>query len=87
MIKNGVGIVGVLLISALLLTPILKLLAIAAVYKLTAVLTEPLGSRTVSDCMNELGNTIAFLAVILLLTGILFLIFMTILISIGGADW
>ncbi len=86
-IKNGVGIIGLLLIVALLLVPILKLLAIAAIYKLTAVLTEPIGSKVISDCMNELGNTIVFLAAVLFLTGILFLIFMTILISIGSGDW
>lgn len=82
-IKNSIGIVGLLLILSLLLVPLLKLLAIALVYKVTAALVEPIGNKVVSDCLNELGTTVITLGVVVMLGGMLFLIFLTILIGIG----
>lgn len=84
-IKNGVGILGLLVILTLLILPLLKIAAIALVYKITSMIIEPIGNRTVSDCMNEVGNTVITLAVVLFLCAVMFLIFLTILISIGSA--
>lgn len=84
MIKNGIGIFGLLLILTLLLIPLLKLVAIAVVYKIVAVIAEPIGSKRIAVCMDELGSTIITLAIILLLGAILFLIFLSILIAMGS---
>lgn len=86
MIKSSVGLIGIILILSVLLIPILKILAIALIFKLTAILTEPLGNPSLSDCMDELGTTMLFMMAILLLTGILFLLFLTILIHIGNVS-
>ncbi len=85
MIKNGIGIFGLLVILTLLLIPLLKLVAIAIVYKIAAVIAEPIGSKKISVCLDEIGNTIITLAVVLLLGAILFLIFLSVLIAMGTA--
>ncbi|MGI6752523.1 MAG: stage III sporulation protein AE [Anaerovoracaceae bacterium] len=86
-IKNAIGIVGLLAILSLLLIPLLKLMAIALIYKVAAVLIEPIGNQIISDCLNEVGNTVIIMGVVVLLSAILFLIFLTILISMGTAPW
>ncbi|MEA4988845.1 MAG: stage III sporulation protein AE [Anaerovorax sp.] len=83
MIKNGIGVFGLILILTILLIPLLKLVAIAIVYKVVAVIAEPIGSKRIAVCMDEIGNTIITLAVVLLLGAILFLIFISILIAMG----
>lgn len=82
LIKNGIGIFGLVLLLSLLLTPLVKIAVVALVYKLTAVLTEPIGNKPVSDCLNEVGNTVVLLGAVLLLATILFLVFLAILINI-----
>ncbi|MGI6731266.1 MAG: stage III sporulation protein AE [Anaerovoracaceae bacterium] len=86
LIKNGVGIFGLLIIITLLIVPMLKILAIALVFKVTAIIIEPIGTKTISDCLSEVGSTVITLAVILLLGAIMFLIFLTIIIGIGGGS-
>lgn len=83
-IKNGIGIFGMIIILTLLLIPMIKIIVVAIVFKLTAVVIEPIGNKTISDCLNEIGNTVIILAVILFLGAMMFLIFLAIIIGIGG---
>lgn len=86
MIKSGIGIFGVLAIVTVLSVPIIKLAAIALIYKLTAAAIEPLGDEKVTDCMNEMGNAVMILAVLMFLTALMFLIFISMIIGFGGSS-
>lgn len=85
-IKNGIGIFGLIIILTLLIIPLIKILAVAVVYKITAIIIEPIGNKTISDCLNEVGNTVITLAIILFLGAMMFLIFLSIIIGIGGGS-
>ncbi len=85
-IKNGVGIFGLIIILTLLIIPMLKILAVALVFKVSAVIIEPIGSKAISDSLNEVGNTVITLSVILLLVAMMFIIFLSIIIGIGGGS-
>ncbi|MFV0516803.1 MAG: stage III sporulation protein AE [Aminipila sp.] len=85
-IKNGISIFGVILVIGLLAIPLLKLLAIAVIYKVTAIVIEPIGNKQISGCMNEMGNSVITMAVILFLGALMFLVFLTIIIGIGGGS-
>ncbi|MEL7655987.1 MAG: stage III sporulation protein AE, partial [Bacillota bacterium] len=85
-IKNGIGIFGLIIILTLLIIPMIKILAVAFVFKLTAVVIEPIGNKTISDCLNEVGNTVITLAIILFLAAMMFVIFLAIIIGIGGGS-
>lgn len=85
-IKNGIGIFGLIVIMSLLIIPLIKIIAVAMVYKITAIIIEPIGNKTVSDCLNEVGNSVITLAVILFLSALMFLVFLSIIIGIGGGS-
>lgn len=85
-IKNGIGIFGVLIILTLLCIPMLKILAVALVFKVTAVIIEPIGSKNISDCLSDVGNTVITLAVILFLAAMMFIVFLAVIIGIGGGS-
>lgn len=84
-IKNSIGVFGLIIIIAMMAVPLLKLLAVALIYKITAALVEPIGNKVISDCLNEMGNTVITMGVIVFLGAILFIIFLSIIISIGSA--
>ena len=84
-IKNSIGIFGLIVIILLIALPLIKVLAVALVYKVTAALVEPIGNKVIADCLNEMGNTVILLAVVMFLCAVLFIIFISILISIGTA--
>jgi stage III sporulation protein AE len=85
-IKNGLGIFGLIIILTLLIIPMIKILAVALVFKISAVVIEPIGNKTISDCLNEVGNTVITLAVILFLVAMMFIIFLSVIIGIGGGS-
>lgn len=85
-IKNGIGIFGLMIIITLLVIPMIKILAVALVFKISAVVIEPIGNKTISDCVNEVGNTVITLAIILFLVAMMFIIFLSIIIGIGGSS-
>lgn len=74
-LKNGVGIAGVIILVLLLMSPLIKTLAIAAVFKFTAIMLEPMGDPKISDCMDNMGQAAVILASLLTLSSIMFIIF------------
>ena len=59
-------------------------MSICIVYKITAIVAEPIASSSISDSLNELGNSAMTMTVILGLGALMFLVFITILIGMGG---
>lgn len=84
LIKNSIGLLGIVIILCLLVMPVIKMLAIALIYKITAVLSEPVSAKNISATLNEMGSSVITMTVILGLSALMFLIFLTIIISIGG---
>ncbi|HBG22361.1 MAG TPA: stage III sporulation protein AE, partial [Peptococcaceae bacterium] len=64
-IKNGMGIIGALGILLMCALPVVKILSVAVMYRLAAVLMEPIGAEQISENLHLLGNLlfIAFGAV------------------------
>ena len=83
-IKSTVGVVGIIILILALLTPVIKLTAIAVIYKLTAIISQLLGENRISDSLNDTGTSIILTGVIIALTCFMFLIFLAVIISIGG---
>lgn len=86
-IKSAAGLFGITAVLVIISVPILKLAAAAAVYKLAAAVTEPLGNDNISDCMSEMGNTVITLAVVVFLVALMFLIFIAMFAGFGGGGF
>ena len=86
LIKNTVGLIGIIIIITLLILPIVKMLAIAMIYKVTAVISEPIIDNKISDSLNELGTAAVTMTVVLGAGALMFLIFITILMNMGGGS-
>ena len=84
LIKNAIGVAGILLILALLVLPILKILAVAVIYKITAIAAEPVASKNISDSLSELGSAAITMTVVLSIGALMFLIFIAIIMGMGG---
>lgn len=86
LIKNAVGLIGIIIILSLLALPVIKILAVAAVYKITAIAAEPVTSKNISDCLNEIGTAAVTMTVVLSTGAVMFLIFITIIMGMGGGS-
>lgn len=86
LIKNTVGLIGIIIIISLLIMPIIKMLAIAVIYKITAIISEPISDNKISDSLNEIGTAAITMTVVLGAGAFMFLIFITVLMNMGGGS-
>lgn len=82
LLKNAVGIVGVLIILFIALFPALKIAVIALIYKLTAAILQPLGGGPVVESLQTISKFMMYiLACLLIVTLMFFLSIVIILIA------
>ncbi len=85
-IKSAIGVIGIIVILSLLILPVAKILAIAVVYKIIAIAAEPVASKNISDSLNEIGTAAITMTVVLGVAALMFLIFITIIMGLGGGS-
>lgn len=83
-IKSVVGIFGIIMLILLLLVPLIKIIVIAVIYKLTAALAEPITDSKISGGLNDMGSCLISIGAIMFFTSLLFIMFITTIIKIGG---
>ena len=82
-IKNAIGLWGVLLLLVLLLFPLIKLAAVIFVYRAASVLIEALTEKVIASCLDDIASAVTTLAVLYTLMGILFIVFVSVLVALS----
>lgn len=86
LIKNAIGIMGMIVILSVLVIPIIKILSIAVIYKVIAIAAEPIATKNISDSLNEIGTAAITMTVVLAVGALMFLIFITVIMGMGGGS-
>ncbi len=84
LIKNAIGIAGVVAIFYIMLMPLLKILCLAIIYKLAGAMIQPVEDGQIAGCLNDLGNSIMMVFAVVASTGLLFFFTMSILVAVGN---
>lgn len=85
LLKNAIGLSGVLVLGAIVLFPVIKILVIAIMYRLAAALLQPLGESLMADTLEDMaGNLFLVFAAV---TSVAIMFFLTITIIIGAANF
>jgi len=84
LIKNAVGIAGVVVISAIMLIPLLKIITLAFIYKLAGALIQPIGDGQMVNCLNGLGNNLLLIFAAVATVGLLFFFVITIIVGVAN---
>ena len=83
-IKSAVGLIGIVIIISMLAMPVIKIMAVAVIYKITAIAAEPVANKNISDSLNEIGTSAVTMTVVLAAGALMFLIFITAIMLMGG---
>lgn len=84
LVKNAVGIAGMLVIILTMAIPLLKIISLALIYKLAGALIQPVNSGQLSDCLNGLGNSLIALFGAVATVGLLFFFAVAIVVGLGN---
>lgn len=74
LVKNGIGITGLIICLALCIVPLAQTAMIALMYKLAAALIQPVSDRRVVGCVECVGDGCRLLMQVVFTTGLLFLL-------------
>ncbi|HOB20137.1 MAG TPA: stage III sporulation protein AE, partial [Candidatus Atribacteria bacterium] len=84
LVKNAVGVAGLIILSMLCLIPALKILALLLTFKLSSALLEPVTDKRVVECLNDIGNILIVLFVTVI--GIAIMFYLTVALIIGTGN-
>lgn len=84
LLKNTVGIVGVVILVVIAIFPALKLFAIAFIYKFAAAILQPIGAGPIILCLDIIGKTIIYILAALLIVSMMFFLAVTIMVAAGN---
>ena len=80
LLKNAIGIIGVIIIVFLALFPALKIFAIALTYKIAAAILQPIGDGPVITSLNIISKSILYILACLLVVTLMFFLAIVIIV-------
>lgn len=84
LIKNALGLTGLLLLISLAAAPLIQTLAAVILYRAGAALLEPLSSSRVVACIQDFSDVLMLLFVIQLSVGAMFLLLVAQMLVVGN---
>ncbi|WPC40917.1 stage III sporulation protein AE [Clostridium sp. JS66] len=83
LLKNALSSLGLIVIIIIMLFPVLKILIMAFMYKLTGALIEPISDSRLVNCITSAGDSLILIASCLISVSVMFFIMVAIIASAG----
>lgn len=74
LIKNGIGVVGLIICVAITMAPAIQMCLLTLMYKFIAAVVEPISDKRISSCLYSIGEGCQMLLKTVVGVGVLFLI-------------
>ena len=84
-LKNAVGLVGVVIIISICIVPIIKLMALMGVYYLGSALCQPIADEKIVKLLEKIGATFKLLLAIMSSVSVMLIIGITLVIKISNS--
>ena len=84
LLKNAVGIIGLIALFIICIMPILKIAAILFIFKVSSAVIEPISDSRIVDCLNDISKSLLFILSTVLAVGMMFFIAISIIINAGN---
>lgn len=84
-LKNGIGVVGLLILALMILLPIIKITTLLIVYSFIGAIIEPIASPNIVQFFSDISKTILLVLISMVSIGIMFFITITIIVDTGNS--
>lgn len=86
LVKNAVGMSGVIILMFICAFPALKILALALIYSFTGAVMQPLGDSPIIQCLDTIGKGLITIFAAMATVGLMFFIAVTIIVAAGNVS-
>ncbi|UAC47208.1 stage III sporulation protein AE [Bacillus aquiflavi] len=84
LLKNTIGIVGMIILLLMTAFPAIKILMIAFIYKFSAAILQPLGGGAIISCLDIISKSVLYVFAALAIVSLMFFLSLTVIISAGN---
>lgn len=84
-LKNGIGIIGLVIISLIILAPLIKVATLLLIYKLIGAIIEPISSSNIVNFFSDVSKTLLLILISMVSITIMFFITITIIVDTGNS--
>ncbi|MBA4494987.1 stage III sporulation protein AE [Paenactinomyces guangxiensis] len=84
LVKNTVGLAGVIILLMVCSFPALKILSLAFIYNFSAAIMQPLGNSPIIESLSTIGRTLIYIFAALATVGLMFFLAITIIVASGN---
>jgi len=81
LVKNTVGIAGLVILVTIVIFPLLKVMALAFIYHLASAILQPLGGGPIIECLSIIGRSMIYVFACLAIVALMFFLAITIIIA------
>lgn len=83
LLKNAIGIIALLAIIVICLGPLVKILAMILVFRVSAALIEPLGEKPLAESLQDMSKSLIYILVTVASVAIMFFITVAVVVGTG----
>lgn len=84
LVKNAIGLSGVIIILFLCAFPAIKILILALIYNVAAAVMQPLGETPIVSCLQTIGKSMIYVFAALAAVSLMFFLAVTIMLTAGN---
>ena len=84
-LKNGIGIIGLLILIFITILPLIKIGSLLLVYKIVGAVIEPIVSKNISNFFSDVSKTLLLILISMVSVAIMFFITITIIVDTGNS--
>ena len=84
-LKNATGIVGIIILLGIAITPVIKLTILMAMYYLSSALCQPIADGKIISLLSQIGDTFKTLLAIMCSISVMFIIGTTLVVKISNS--
>ena len=84
LIKNSVGLVGILLIITTIIAPLLEIIIFSLMLKLVSAILQPMGNTKVSNFLSATSKSVSMLSASLIAIGFMYLISIGLIMTVSN---
>ena len=83
-LKNAIGLVGIIILFVLCAFPVVKIIAMVIVYRLAAALVQPIGDSNVAEALDTMAGMLTLLFGAVASVGLMFFIAVAVIVGLGN---
>jgi len=84
LLKNALHIIGLIAVAIICLTPLLKIVSMLIVFKVSAAIIEPLGEKTLADSLQTVSQSLLLIFATMACVGLMFFITIAVVAAAGN---